>query len=169
MASPEPPKSPPQLRASQLVKDPSVWAGPAILVTLLVFVMTLVYFGSVVDPPGHLHGLRVSIVDEDAGATVGSRRVDFGRQVAEGLTRSPAVSSRLSLRAATLSEADARMDVGKDYAAVVIPPGFTASLLAVSGVPVPAARVSSKPTVELLTNPRAGTLGVSLATGGLQP
>jgi len=29
--------------------------------------------------------------------------------------------------------------------------------------------VSSKPTVELLTNPRAGTIGVGLATGVLQP
>jgi len=29
--------------------------------------------------------------------------------------------------------------------------------------------VSSKPTVELLTNPRAGTIGVGLTTGVLQP
>ena len=57
------------------------------------------------------------------------------------------------------------MDVGKEYTAVVIPPGFTASLLAVTGV----GRSTSKPTVELLTNPRAGTLAVSLATGVLHP
>ncbi len=61
------------------------------------------------------------------------------------------------------------MDVGKEYTAVVIPPGFTASLLAVAGVSGGSTRPAVKPTVELLTNPRAGTLAVSLATGALQP
>jgi len=42
-------------------------------------------------------------------------------------------------------------------------------LLTVSGAPTTAAGVSSKPTVELLTNPRIGTIGVGLATGVLQP
>ena len=57
----------------------------------------------------------------------------------------------------------------KQYAAVVIPPRFTTALLTVAGAPTTAAGVSSKPTVELLTNPRAGTIGVGLATGVLQP
>jgi len=57
------------------------------------------------------------------------------------------------------------MDIGKEYTAVVIPPGFTSNLLALAGV----SRATSKPAVDLLTNPRAGTLAVSLATGVLQP
>jgi hypothetical protein len=32
--------------------------------------MATVYFGSVVNPTGHLHGLPVMIVDEDTGAVV---------------------------------------------------------------------------------------------------
>jgi len=32
------------------------------------------------------------------------------------------------------------MDVGKEYAALVIPPGFTADLLAVAGVPLASGR-----------------------------
>jgi len=64
-----------------------------------------------------------------------------------------------------LATAEKRMDVGKEYAAVVIPAGFTQSVLALAGK----GRSTSKPTVELLTNPRAGTLAVSLATGVLQP
>jgi YhgE/Pip-like protein len=169
MAAPEPSKSSPQARASQVFRVPAVWVPPAILVAGVVLVMTLVYFGSVVDPTGHLHGLPVAVVNEDAGAMAGSRRVHLGQEVAAGLTGSPAVSSRLSLRAATLSAAKGRMDVGKEYAAVVIPPGFTTSLLALSGLPIPAGRLRSRPTIELLTNPRAGTLGVSLATGVLGP
>lgn len=140
----------------------------AILVAILVLVMTLVYLGSVVNPTGYLHGLPVAVVNQDAGASVGSQRVDFGQELAAGLIRTPAVSSRLALRASTLRAAEDRMDVGNAYAAVVIPPGFSASLLAVAGVPAPSGRIS-KPTAELLTNPRAGTLAVSLATGVLQP
>jgi uncharacterized phage infection (PIP) family protein YhgE len=43
-------------------------------------VRTLVYFGSVVNPTGHLRGLPVAVVNEDAGAKVGSQPVDFGQQ-----------------------------------------------------------------------------------------
>jgi YhgE/Pip-like protein len=140
-----------------------------ILVAVLIVVMTLVYFGSVVNPTGHLRGLPVAVVNQDAGASIGTQRVDFGQQLAAGLIRSPVVSSRLALRASTLAASKDQMGVGKQYAAVVIPPGFTASLLAVAGVSTRSSRSTSKPTVELLTNPRAGTLAVSLATGVLQP
>jgi YhgE/Pip-like protein len=150
-------------------KAPAVWIPPLVLVAALVFVMTLVYFGSVVDPAGHLHGLPVAVVDEDTGASLGSNRIDLGQQIAAGLERSPALSSRLSLHASGLTKAKDRMDLGKLYAAVVIPAGFTSSLLAIAGAPAPAGQPQSRPTIELLTNPRAGTLAVSLATGVLQP
>lgn len=142
-----------------------MWLPPIVLVAILIVVMTLVYFGSVVNPTGHLRGLPVALVNQDVGASVDGQRVDVGRQLAAGLISSPAVSSRLALRPSTLAAAMGRMGVGKEYAAVVIPPGFTSSLLAVAGV----GRSGSKPTVELVTNPRAGTLAVSLATGVLEP
>ena len=153
------------LRWSDPFKVRSVWLPPVVLVVILIVAMTLVYFGSVVNPTGHLHGLPVAIVDQDAGASVGGQRVAFGSQLAAGLVNSPAVSKRLALDPSTLATAKRRMDIGKEYTAVVIPPGFTANLLALAGV----GRSPSKPTVELLTNPRAGTLAVSLATGVLQP
>jgi YhgE/Pip-like protein len=169
MTEPERPPSRPRARWSDPFKVPAIWLPPAILVAILVVVMTLVYFGSVVNPTGHLHGLPVAVVNEDAGAKVGSQPVDFGQQLAVGLIHSPALSSRLALRASNLSAARSQMDVGKEFAAVVIPPGFTASLLGVAGVPSPSVRTASKPAIELLTNPRGGTLGVSLATGTVQP
>ena len=112
-------------------KAPSVWVPPLVLVAVLVFVMTLVYLGSVIDPAGHLHGLPVGIVNEDAGANVGTRHVDLGQMVAQGLGSSRAVTSRLALRTGDLAAIETRMDVAQEYAAVVIPAGFTASLLAI--------------------------------------
>ena len=142
-----------------------MWLPPVILVVALIVVMTLVYLGSVVNPTGHLHGLPVGVVDQDAGARIGGQRVDFGQGLAAGLIGTPQVSRRLALHPSTLSAAEGRMAIGTEYAAVVIPPDLTRNLLAVAGI----GRSSSKPTVELLTNPRAGTLGVSLATGVLEP
>ncbi len=122
-----------------------------------------------VNPTGHLHGLPVGVVDEDAGATLGGQRVDLGAQVASGLTSAPALSGRLSIPMQSLLSAQARMDVGRQYAAVVIPPTFTSSVLGIAGVSGPGGAPDVNPTIEVLTNPRASTLGVSLATGVLGP
>jgi YhgE/Pip-like protein len=121
-------------RWSDPFKVRSVWIPPVILVAILIVVMTLVYFGSVVNPTGHLRGLPVAVVNQDVGASVDGHRVDFGRQLAAGLISSPAVSSRLALHASTSAAAKDRMGIGQEYAAAVIPPKFTASLVAVAGV-----------------------------------
>jgi hypothetical protein len=107
----------------------------------------------------------VAVGNQDAGGGVGGQHFNVGEEIASGLIGSPVVSSRLALRPSTLARARSQMDIGKDYATVVIPPGFTNNLLALAGV----SRAASRPAVELLTNPRAGTLAVSLATGVLQP
>jgi hypothetical protein len=60
------------------------------------------------------------------------------------------------------------MDRGASHATVVIPPGFTTSLLNLAGVS-PGGPGSGRPEIVILTNKRAGTIGVSLATGVLQP
>lgn len=157
------------LRAGQLLKDKGVWAFPLGVGSVLVLLMTLFYFGSIVDPTGHLHNLPVVVVDQDAGATTTSGRVDLGEQVVGALTKTPAVTDRLAVRALSLSEADAEMDKGAAYAAVVVPSGFSTSVLALAGGPTKTSAPSSLPTVELMANPRAGTIGVSLAEGVLQP
>jgi ABC-type multidrug transport system permease subunit len=131
--------------------------------------MTLIYFGSIVDPTAHLHGLPVSIVDQDLGANTASGRLDLGQQVVAGLTRSPAVSSRLALNVTTMAKAEARMNRGADYGTVVIPPGFTDSVIALAGPPVAVGQASALPAIEFLMNSRAGTLGVSLASAVLEP
>jgi hypothetical protein len=61
------------------------------------------------------------------------------------------------------------MDHNGAYATVVIPPDFTASVLSLSGLRLPAGTAVGKPAVELLTNQRAGTVGVGLASGVLAP
>jgi hypothetical protein len=118
---------------------------------------------------GHLHGLPVLVVNEDAGATVGPRHVDVGSQVVSALEHTTAVSSRLSLDPVTMAEARERMDTNGAYAGVVLPPDLTVSTLALYGVTGSGGPAPSLPTIRLLENLRAGSLGVSLATGVLDP
>ncbi|MGA3219712.1 MAG: DUF3533 domain-containing protein [Acidimicrobiales bacterium] len=157
------------LRAAQLLKDKGVWAFSLAVGSVLVVLMTLFYFGSIVDPTAHLHGLPVVVVDQDAGAATASGRVDLGDQVVGALTKTPAVTDKLAVTVLSLSQAETGMNKGAAYAVVVVPSGFSASVLALVGGPTPASAPASLPTVELMTNTRAGTLGVSLAEGVLQP
>jgi ABC-type polysaccharide/polyol phosphate export permease len=115
-----------------------------------------------------LHGLPVAVVNQDLGATAGTGRIEVGQKVQAGLSHAPAVSSRLALKDTTLPAAEQVMDRGGSYATVVIPAGFTASLLSLAGVPG-SRPVSGTPEIVVLTNQRAGTQGVALATGVLDP
>lgn len=137
--------------------------------SIVLVLMTLFYIGSVVNPVAHLRGLPVSITNEDAGATIGSQHVDFGAQLQSGLTGSQTVSTLLSLTPEGLRAAKDRMNHNGAYATVVIPPDFTRSLLSLTGSQLPPGASVGKPTVQLLANQRAGTVGVELANGVLEP
>ena len=156
------------VRASDLLKVRAVWILPLILGSAVVVLITAFYVGSVVDPLAHLQSLPVAVVNQDRGAVIGTRQINIGQQVQRGLSGSTAVSGRLALTDTTLSSAQQAMDRGASYATVVIPPGFTASLLTRAGVS--ASRLGSgRPQIVILTNQRAGTIGASLASGVLQP
>jgi YhgE/Pip-like protein len=136
--------------------------------SIVVVLITVFYIGSAVNPLGHLHGLPVAVVNQDRGATVGAQRLDVGQKVQASLSGTPAVANRLGLEDTTLRTAEQTMDRDGFYATVVIPPDFTASLLHLGGL-TPSGPGSSKPEIVILSNQRAGNVGVSLATGVLQP
>jgi YhgE/Pip-like protein len=163
------PAGPFQVQARHLLKVRALWAIPVIVGSIVVVLMTVFYIGSVVNPIRHLRGLPVSVVNDDAGATIGSRHVDFGAQLETGLTRSHTVSTLLALTPETLSAARDQMDRNGAYATLVIPAGFTRSLLSLAGLRLPTGAGATKPTVQLLANKRAGTVGVGLAAGVLEP
>jgi YhgE/Pip-like protein len=150
-----------------LLRVRTLWVIPLVVASVVVAVMTAWYIASVVNPLAHLSGLPVAVVNQDRGAVIGTQRLQIGQQVQAGLVASPAVSGRLHLETLTLPQAEQAMGRDGLYATLVIPPGFTASLLTVAGVHQAAA--ATAPQVEILTNNGAGTVGTQLATGILQP
>ena len=154
--------------ARRILSVRGVWMFPLVVGSIFVALLATFYIGSVINPLGHLHGLPVSVVNQDRGAAIGTRRIDLGRKVQAGLSHAPAVSGRLGLTDSTLRAAERTMDGDGSYATVVIPPGFTASLLSLAAVPG-TRPAPVRPEIVILTNQRAGTQGVGLATGVLGP
>ena len=133
MSSPEfdneRPSSAGGLRAAQLLRVRTVWLTPIVVASVLVFLMTLFYVGSVVSPVSHLRGLPVQLVNEDSGVTVDGQHVNAGAQIASALRNMRAVSSRLTLGTDSLAQAMDVMNNDGAYATIVLPAGLTASLL----------------------------------------
>jgi YhgE/Pip-like protein len=170
------------VRAGQVLKSRKLWIFPIVLGLVLVALITTFYIGSVVDPLSHLRGLPVAVVNQDRTVSVGGRQINFGQDVERGLSGSTAVTSRLDLTDTTLSSAEQAMNRGAVYAVVDIPAGFSASLLTLAGAGSGATSGASSggstsagggdaasAAIEVLTNQRAGGVGVNLATGVLQP
>jgi YhgE/Pip-like protein len=156
--------------ARTVLKVKAVWIFPLVIPAVLIVLMTFIYIGSVLDPPAHLHGLPVLVVNQDAGATVNGEHVNEGTSFVRALTGARAVTTKLDLTPATMAQAESEMDRGGAYATIVIPTGFTESLRAAAGDRVPAtAQDPGVPTVKLLENVRLGSLGVNLAAGVLNP
>jgi hypothetical protein len=165
MAPPEKAAAVRDVRAAQLLRSRTIWVAPLIIASVVIVLMTLIYLGAIINPAGHLRGLPVVVVDQDTGSATARGRVDLGQNVVTALTRTPAVTGRLGITVAGLPAAEAQMNSDAAYVTVLVPPGFTASVLALARAPDRA----SLPRVELLMNDRAGSLGVSLADGVLEP
>jgi YhgE/Pip-like protein len=151
-----------------LLRVKKVWIMPMVLSGVLIALISLIYVGSVVNPTGHLHGLPVLIVNEDKPVAIGGQSVDLGAKVAAGLTGSDKVTDRLALTTLSLTAAKDRMDSGRAYATIVIPADFSASTASLYGLST-ASSGAGVPTITILTNQRAGSLGTSLATGVADP
>ena len=116
--------------------------------------MATVYFGSVVNPTGHLHGLPVMIVDQDAGAVVNGQHQNIGASLTSSLEHTSGVTSRLKLTSGTVPQAQAQMDKGGAYATLIIPPTLTRSALLAAGVNTPGATPPPTAAVQLDENSR---------------
>jgi YhgE/Pip-like protein len=169
MTTPTPSNPRLHIRAKQVLRARKIWIVPIVTASVFAAVMAAVYLGSVVNPPGHMHGLPVMVVDQDSGAVVHGQNMNLGASLTSALEHSSAVNSRLKLKPATLKQAQAEMDKGGAYAALVIPPTLTRSALLAAGVSTPGATPPATAAATLEENIRLGNLGVSLASGVLTP
>jgi YhgE/Pip-like protein len=158
-----------RVTAGTILHQPAVWIMPVVIGAVLFGLISLIYLGVIVNPTSHLRGLPVLIVNEDSAVRTQTGTVDLGREITGQLMRTPAVSDRLAFTVTTLGGAQEKMDSDGAYATLIIPPHFSADVTALAGAAYPRGQAPALPALTVLTNVRAGSLGVSLATGVLQP
>jgi YhgE/Pip-like protein len=167
--SASPPPTGMHVRASQILRVRKIWLLPIAIAAVFVALMSVIYFGSVVNPTGHMHGLPVMVVNEDAEATAHGQKIDVGAGLVSALEQTSSVTRRLALRNTTLAQAQASMNRGGAYATLVIPATLSRSVLLATGAAGDGADVPATASVELLENSRLGALGVNLVAGVITP
>ncbi|MFI5868052.1 YhgE/Pip domain-containing protein [Streptomyces sp. NPDC051546] len=148
------------VRAGQVLRNPRIWMFPMLLVSLVMVGLSLLYMGGVVNPNGHLKHVPIGVVNADRGVSAGGKQQNLGTSITEAIVDPRAAVPQASWRLLDADTARDQMESGKLYGTLVVPEGFTAAVLALGtaqGDPV-------RPTLEVLTNPGAGSLASSFAS-----
>ncbi|MBI2708102.1 MAG: DUF3533 domain-containing protein [Actinobacteria bacterium] len=154
----------PTASSASVLRRPVLWAAVAIA-AVAALATALSYLGGFLNPDGNARDLPIALVDGDAGARFAGSRVDLGADVvAQIRAPNPALGRRvrwivLPDRAAALS----RIRADRAYAAIVVPPDFSARLVAI-GTSAVAGRAERPARLEVLTSPAAGSFAGTYAS-----
>ncbi|MFJ3792738.1 DUF3533 domain-containing protein [Kitasatospora sp. NPDC090091] len=149
------------VRARQVLANPKVWVVPTVTISLVAFLLTLLYMGGILNPTEELHRLPIGLVNSDRGATVAGQQQNLGAQVTAGIAGAPDPKEHVSWRLLDRAEADEQLASGKLAGALVVPPDFSAAIVALGELPQ---KAPPRPTMTVLTNPGVGSLESSLAS-----
>ncbi|KAA1248383.1 YhgE/Pip domain-containing protein [Mycobacterium simiae] len=129
------------------------WAAPIVITLALMSALAALYLGGILNPTTNLRHFPLAVVNEDAGPT--------GKQIVDGLVAG-LDKNKFDVHVVSRDEAKQLLDRAQVYGSAVIPPTFSSNLrdYAVSAVQPTRA---DRPSITISTNPRAGTLGASIA------
>ncbi|MCD9145961.1 YhgE/Pip domain-containing protein [Streptomyces albireticuli] len=144
-----------------VLRSPRLWIGTGLIVAVVSTLFALLYVGGNVNPKGNLRDLPVALVNSDKGADAGGKRVNLGDQVVSGIKKNAESNDSFDWQVLSREEADKRLGQGKLYGALVVPKDFTAT---VTGLTAPQQKQPVRPTLTVLTNQSAGSIGSSMAS-----
>ena len=147
----------------QVVKPKSTrtvrfWALPILVTLVLLSALSAFYLGGILQPMTNLRHFPVAITNEDAGPT--------GAQVVKGILAG-FDHDAYDVRVLNPEQAKKQLDTAQIYGVAVIPPNFSSKLQAYAKSTLTPGRVE-RAVIVVSTNPRAGTLGASIAGQTLQ-
>ena len=140
-------------RNVEAVRTVRFWALPIVVTLALMAALCALYLGGILNPITNLRHFPIAVVNEDAGP--------FGAQIADGLT-SALDKNKFDVQVVSHDEAQRLLDTAHAYGELVIPPTFSSSLREFGASAVTTTQ-ANRPSVTVSTNPRAGTLGSSIA------
>jgi uncharacterized phage infection (PIP) family protein YhgE len=143
----------PGLASSKPTRTVWFWAVPIVITLAVLSALAAFYLGGILRPMTNLRHFPIAVVNEDAGPT--------GGQIVNGLM-SGLDKDKYDIRVLSRAEAAHQLDTAQIYGAAVIPPNFSSKLQSFARSTVTPGR-ADRPLIIILTNPRAGTLGASIA------
>lgn len=147
--------------AFRILRARPLWITNGVITGVLALLFAVFYVGANIDPAGHLKELPVALVNADKGATVGGGRVDLGARITASVEKSTAGGDRIDWKVMDEKEMKEELGKGKLFGALVVPADFTSATVALTGTAPAATPV--RPTLTVLTNQSAGSLGSGLA------
>ncbi|MCD9879996.1 DUF3533 domain-containing protein [Streptomyces guryensis] len=145
----------------RVLRAKPLWITNGVITGVLALLFTVFYVGANIDPAGHMKHLPVGLVNADKGVAVGGQRVDLGARITGSIQRSAAAGDKIDWKVLDEREMKEELGKGKLFGALVVPADFTSSVTALTG---PAATgTPARPTLTVLTNQSAGSLGSGLA------
>ncbi|RPF29900.1 YhgE/Pip-like protein [Streptomyces sp. Ag109_G2-6] len=152
-----------------VLRRPQLWIGTGLIAAVVSMLFALLYVGGNVNPRGNLRDLPVALVNADAGADAGGRHVKLGEQVVAGIRKAAENDKSIDWQLVSREEADKRLGSGKVFGALVIPQDFSATVTALGAPqPAPQGKQPVPPTLSVLTNQSAGSIGSSMSSQAAQ-
>ena len=130
------------------------WTVPIVITLAVLAALAAFYLGGILNPMTNLRHFPIAVVNEDAGPT--------GAQVVKGLLSNFDKDDAYDVRVLSHDDAKHQLDTAQIYGVAVIPPNFSSKLQAYAKSAVDPGRVE-RSVIVVSTNPRAGTLGASIA------
>jgi YhgE/Pip-like protein len=153
------------MNTGQVLRTPRLWLLPTVIVAAVAVLLPLLYMGGILNPAANLDRLPIGLVNADRGTPTGGPTHHVGAGIAAAITGVPDPEHRIDWQPMTEEQARTKLDAGRLYGVLLIPDGFTASVTALGATASPAAE---RPTITVLTNPRAGSMASSLAATAAQ-
>jgi YhgE/Pip-like protein len=142
--------------------NPRLWAFPIVVVVIVAGFLSAMYLGGTINSSTSLKGFPIAIVDQDQPVKTPGGQLHAGKQIADNLV-SGIDHDKFAVSRLTLAQAEARMDKGTLYGAIVLPSTLSARLVGLAESTT-SASAATKPTITVLTNPRAGTATPGIVT-----
>lgn len=140
-------------RNIKAVRTVRFWAAPLVITLALMSALCALYLGGILNPMANLHHFPIAVVNEDAGPA----GAELAGRLVNGLDK-----DKFDVRLLKRDAARHQLETGHVYGSVLIPPSFSSKLRDLATSALLPGRVDM-PVITISTNPRAGTLGASIA------
>ncbi|SRX92663.1 hypothetical protein [Mycobacterium leprae TN] [Mycobacterium shimoidei] len=154
MPDPQPLKEPADAKADvNPARTVNFWAAPIVVSLALMAALAAFFLSGLLNPAANLRHFPVAVINDDAGPT-GGQMVE---KMLAGIDR-----NKFDVRLLSREDGVHQLSAAQVYGAALIPPNFSTKMQNYAKAAAGAGRVE-RPMVLVLSNPRAGALGASIA------